>query len=67
MNRTAGVALVLAIMALAGYALTGPWRYRVRMTGKPAPNFKLTALDGETVQLSDFRGKPVVLAFWAYG
>ena len=33
--------------------------------GEPAPDFALTDLDGETVMLSDFRGKTVVLNFWA--
>ena len=33
--------------------------------GDPAPDFALTSLDGETVMLSDFRGKTVVLNFWA--
>ncbi len=32
---------------------------------EPAPDFALTNLEGETVMLSDFRGKTVVLNFWA--
>jgi thioredoxin-dependent peroxiredoxin len=32
--------------------------------GKPAPNFELSSDDGETVSLSDPRGKPVVLYFY---
>lgn len=32
--------------------------------GKPAPDFELTSDSGETVKLSDFRGKPVVLYFY---
>jgi thioredoxin-dependent peroxiredoxin len=32
--------------------------------GKPAPDFALTSDAGETVRLSDFRGKPVVLYFY---
>ena len=32
--------------------------------GKPAPDFELTSDKGETVKLSDFRGKPVVLYFY---
>lgn len=34
--------------------------------GAPAPGFTLDSLsDGRVVSLSDFRGKPVVLNFWA--
>ncbi|CAM3939800.1 redoxin domain-containing protein [Alkalicoccus chagannorensis] len=33
--------------------------------GDLAPDFELTTLEGETVQLSDFRGSPVMLNFWA--
>ena len=32
--------------------------------GKPAPDFELTSDAGETVRLSSFRGKPVVLYFY---
>jgi peroxiredoxin Q/BCP len=32
--------------------------------GKPAPDFELTSDSGETVRLSDFRGKPVVVYFY---
>ncbi len=33
--------------------------------GDVAPDFTLTTLDGKTVTLSDYRGKPVVVNFWA--
>ena len=32
--------------------------------GKPAPDFELETDSGETVKLSDFRGRPVVLYFY---
>jgi peroxiredoxin Q/BCP len=32
--------------------------------GKPAPDFELTSDGGQTVKLSDLRGKPVVLYFY---
>jgi thioredoxin-dependent peroxiredoxin len=32
--------------------------------GKAAPDFELRSDTGETVKLSDFRGKPVVLYFY---
>ncbi len=33
--------------------------------GQPAPDFTLNGIDQKTVQLSQFRGKPVMLNFWA--
>ena len=36
------------------------WRWPVR-----APDFTLQSLDGKTMRLSDFRGKAVLLNFWA--
>src|SRR5438128_6377752 len=33
--------------------------------GKPAPGFELETLDGKTVKLADFRGKAVLVNFWA--
>jgi cytochrome oxidase Cu insertion factor (SCO1/SenC/PrrC family) len=32
---------------------------------KQAPSFSLKSLDGKQVSLSDFKGKPVVIVFWA--
>jgi len=38
----------------------------VKKTGlKPAPNFTLNNLKGEEVSLSDFKGKVVIIDFWA--
>ena len=34
-------------------------------TGKPAPDFLLSTLDGRRLRLSQFRGKTVLLNFWA--
>jgi peroxiredoxin len=34
-------------------------------TGLMAPNFSLRTLDGSSVRLSDFRGRVVLLNFWA--
>ena len=33
--------------------------------GEPAPDFQLQNLDGERVSLSELRGRPVMLNFWA--
>lgn len=35
------------------------------LLGKPAPGFKLTTLDGKKVSLADFKGKAVMVNFWA--
>ena len=35
------------------------------VAGSPAPDFALKNLDGETIRLSDFKGKPVIVNFWA--
>jgi cytochrome c biogenesis protein CcmG, thiol:disulfide interchange protein DsbE len=35
------------------------------LVGKPAPEIELTTIDGEAFRLSDLRGHPVLLNFWA--
>jgi len=62
------VALVVAFGIYFGYhqarrsnASLGP---KLLQSG-PAPDFSLQALDGKTTRLSDFRGKAVLLNFWA--
>lgn len=35
------------------------------IAGHPAPDFELKTLTGETIRLSDYKGKPVILNFWA--
>ena len=36
-----------------------------KMQGKQAPNFTLVDLDGKKVSLSDYKGRPVLVNFWA--
>lgn len=38
---------------------------RIDMTGQEAPDVQLVAADGKSVPLSSYRGKPVLLDFWA--
>lgn len=33
--------------------------------GHPAPEFRLATLDGDEISLSELRGKPVIINFWA--
>jgi len=61
------VAMVVALMLVFGFkfARRSQGSGSVQMQGGGAPDFTLQSLDGKTVRLSDFRGKPVVLNFWA--
>ena len=35
------------------------------LVGKPAPDFILENLSGQTVSLASFKGKPLLINFWA--
>ena len=67
------VPLVVATLALltAGRAEAAPapdfasLQVQPYQPPKPAPAFALPSLDGRTVRLEDFRGKVVLLFFWA--
>lgn len=55
----------LVVIALLFLAVTA-WQTRhLPGADTPAPDFQLRTLSGEQVRLSDLRGKPVLLAFWA--
>ena len=71
-NALVFIALVVAILAMlaSGKYLDrarkhGPLKLVGDVQGVPAPDFTLSSLDGRTVKLSDFRGKAVLLNFWA--
>jgi thiol-disulfide isomerase/thioredoxin len=65
------VAFTVAAMIYAGAyksregAVTGAALESNDIVGKTAPDFELTALDGKKVRLSDYKGKAVLLNFWA--
>jgi peroxiredoxin len=62
------VAFVVALMLYFGYhnARRANAGFTSRLTqSTPAPDFSLESLDGKTTRLSDFRGKAVLLNFWA--
>ncbi|MEO7119098.1 MAG: TlpA disulfide reductase family protein [Candidatus Limnocylindrales bacterium] len=61
--------LTLAVGALAvalGFRLDGPTViHGSPLVGKSAPAIRLTDLEGRTVDLADYRGRPVIINFWA--
>jgi peroxiredoxin len=64
------VAMVVMVMVLFGIERAGRsaghlGAPRADVEDKVAPDFALQSIDGKTVRLSDFRGKAVLLNFWA--
>jgi cytochrome c biogenesis protein CcmG/thiol:disulfide interchange protein DsbE len=37
----------------------------ITMVDRPAPDFTLTTFEGKTISLTDLRGKPIIINFWA--
>lgn len=61
------IAAVLAFQANAGQVVTPPSNVTAADTSTniPAPYFKLKDLNGKMVSLSDYKGKILVIDFWA--
>jgi cytochrome c biogenesis protein CcmG/thiol:disulfide interchange protein DsbE len=64
-----GGGLIAGILLAAVVLFSAPSRRTLSApppaTGKPMPEFKLQSLEGKEVKLADFKGKPVVINFWA--
>lgn len=71
MKRALVVTVSLATIGLVLFVLfksfgSDPRAVPFMLSGKPAPEFSIKRLDtGELVKLADFKGKPIVLNFWA--
>ena len=60
--------VIVALTVFAGCSLQHPLdaaNQSQATVGAPAPAFSGTDLDGKPISLSDFRGHPVILNFWA--
>ncbi len=66
MRKTIALFLLVAV-SVAGAADLPPLGHEMNPISPPlaAPDFKLPDMDGESHALSDFRGKVVMLNFWA--
>ena len=62
MKRILPIALVFmlnAVLLIVSCSSPAP------QVGKQAPDFQLLNLEGRSISLSDFQGKPILLNFWA--
>ena len=74
MNRNVLV-IVTVVLSVTGILIAGKYAARQSSStatiagsaikGALAPDFALISIDGKTVHLTDYRGKAVVLNFWA--
>ena len=69
MKQVLATAMLVALVAVALAAAATPdfdaMQIQPYEPPKPAPALALPNLDGKTVQLQDYRGKVVLLFFWA--
>jgi peroxiredoxin len=58
----AGICLLTVVLVFVIYSAI---HERIVMAGDSAPDFTITADNGQTVSMHDFKGKVLVLNFWA--
>ena len=59
-------ALAGGLLVALGFGLTRDARVLPSVSvSRPAPEFDLKSLDGRPVRLTDLRGKPMIINFWA--
>jgi cytochrome c biogenesis protein CcmG/thiol:disulfide interchange protein DsbE len=61
-----GGVLAAVLLAALSWGLSHPADQAPRsLVGRPAPELSVSTLDGATVRISDLKGRPLVLNFWA--
>ena len=64
LNTVLLISVIITTLVFSGLS-AGCTPAQGTQTGNLAPDFQLDSLDGQPVSLSDFRGNPVLLNFWA--
>ncbi|TKJ31226.1 hypothetical protein CEE39_07345 [bacterium (candidate division B38) B3_B38] len=59
------IPIILLLLGVALFSLGSFGKMEGQSSSSPAPDFALTDLEGKTVKLSDFKGKVILLDFWA--
>ena len=67
MKKWLGLVLVIALIGIAVYNVFTDDHHITEgiKIGDKAPDFELHTLDGDTVKLSDYKGKRIMINFWA--
>lgn len=64
-TRNVLLAAAILVSALPSSPAQSPQKTTVQPATRNAPDFTRTSLDGKTIRLSSYRGKLVLLNFWA--
>lgn len=64
-GRAPAIAVFPTAPAAGDLLLTPQATSGMPQVGEPAPDFTVATVDDKPLKLSDFRGKPVILNFWA--
>lgn len=67
MSKMLRVILALLTLGLLITSCSGGSGPQTATVGQPAPDFELQNLDGQSISLSNFKGKPMLINFWYTG
>lgn len=66
-KKTIQVMILVLFVLLGGYTITSGLfedKESLPEVGQPVPSFQLSTLEGDVLQIEDFKGHPVVINFW---